>query len=723
MTNESNPPDRSHRAESDSDSSAGSSASGTGGIAAAEGTDPAAQPPSPEPLRHPTGPAGASSGVDAGGAAPGTVFHATTGMFPVDRQPRGHGPEQSPTGKRLAILTLTALGVVYGDIGTSPLYALKECFGALYGMAPTRDNVFGILSLIVWSLTLVVSVKYISFVLRADNRGEGGQFALLALIFPRRETSDGMSRGKVIVALALFGTALLYGDGIITPAMSVLGAMEGLELALPDVAHYIVPITIIILATLFFAQRLGTDLVGKAFGPVMLVWFVTIGGLGLVEIVHSPWILGAVNPMHAVRFIGEHGMGAFFVLGSVVLVITGGEALYADMGHFGRRPIRLAWLIAVFPALLLNYFGQGAMLVRNPGAADNPFYQLAPKVMLIPLIVLATCAAIVASQAMISGAFSVTRQGIQLGFIPRLEIRHTSKTEEGQIYIPEVNWFIAVGCLIIVIAFQNTSRLGAAYGIAVTGTMLITTMLFYVVARLRFRWTAWQAGSLTAVFLVVDVSFFSANIVKVAHGGWVPLVLGAALFVGMLTWKRGRALLSSRLAEGSMPIQLFLDGVERSSVHRVAGTAVFMTGSDDGVPAVLLHHLKHNKVLHERVLLVSVKTADVPETSASERVRVVPLGQGFWRVIASYGFMQSPNVPQVLEVVDQMGIRCKPMETSYFLGRERLIPTAGRPDEAFALARWRKVLFSIMSRNARSATEFFAIPPNRVVELGTQIEF
>jgi KUP system potassium uptake protein len=525
------------------------------------------------------------------------------------------------------------------------------------------------------------------------------------------------------VALALFGTALLYGDGVITPAMSVLGAMEGLTIVSPNVSQYIVPITLVILSTLFFAQRLGTDRVGKAFGPIMLLWFFVIALLGVFEIAKSPWILAAVNPVHAVRFMSSHGSLGFLVLGSVVLVITGGEALYADMGHFGRRPIRLAWVLLVFPALLLNYFGQGALLVRDPSAVANPFFLLAPKAVLLPLLVLATAAAIIASQALISGAFSLTRQGIQLGFIPRMEIRHTSKTEEGQIYIPEVNWFIAVGCLMIVIGFKNTTALGAAYGIAVTGTMFITTILFYVVARLRFRWEAWKAISLTAVFLVVDFAFFGANIVKVDDGGWVPLALGLILFISMLTWKRGRALLSQRLREGTMPLQLFLDGVEKGSVHRVAGTAVFMTGSDDGVPPVLLHHLKHNKVLHERVLLVSVKTADVPETSASERVRVVPLGSGFWRVIASYGFMQSPNMPQVLEIVDQMGIRAKAMETSYFLGRERLIPCAGRPGEPFSLPRWRKVLFAIMTRNARSATEFFAIPPNRVVELGTQIEF
>ena len=681
------------------------------------------EPPSPTggALRHPTGTASDPGDKNAYDAQPGEEVHAHTGMFPVQSN-GGHHKDTNPTGKRLAILTLTALGVVYGDIGTSPLYSVKEIFGHLYGLQPTRDNVFGVLSLIVWALTLVISVKYVSFVLRADNRGEGGQFALLALIFPRG-TPQSFTKGGIFVALALFGTALLYGDGIITPAMSVLGAMEGLEFAMPSLAQYIVPITVVILATLFFVQRFGTDLVGKAFGPITLVWFITIATLGAVEIAQQPSILAAVNPMYAVHFVQANGSLSFFVLGSVVLVITGGEALYADMGHFGRKPIRYAWVMLVFPSLLLNYFGQGALLLERPEAAENPFFLLAPDWFLIPLLIIATLAAIVASQAMISGAFSTTRQGIALGFIPRLEIRHTSKVEEGQIYIPEVNWFIAVGCLIVVLAFRNTSNLGAAYGIAVTGTMLITSVLFYMVARLRFRWEPWKALLLAGVFFTVDIFFFSANIVKLTQGGWVPMALGIALFMLMLTWKRGRALLMQRLTDGTMPISLFLDGVEKSKVHRVAGTAVFMTGSDDGVPPVLLHHLKHNKVLHERVLLVSVKTADVPETSAGERVRVTALGHGFWRVVASYGFMQSPNVPQVLEVVDQMGIRCKPMETSYFLGRERLIPVAAKAGDRIVLSRWRKIVFAIMARNARSATEFFNIPPNRVVELGTQIEF
>ncbi len=711
MSDEPKPPVPASDAESDPHSSVDAQA--------------AEEPPSTadEPLRHPTGAAATPSQISAADAQPGDELRASTGMFPVQTHAGGHALERDPKGRRLAILTLTALGVVYGDIGTSPLYALKECFSPHYGLQPTRDNVFGILSLIVWALTLVVTVKYVSFVLKADNRGEGGTFALLALIFPRRSPDTPMAKGKYLVALALFGTALLYGDGIITPAMSVLGAMEGIEVATPTLSRFIVPISVLILSVLFALQRVGTDRVGKAFGPIMLLWFVIIAALGINSVSHDLSIVAAVNPLYAIAFAKVHGTMAFLVLGSVVLVVTGGEALYADMGHFGAKPIRAAWLRLVFPALLLNYFGQGALLLRSPEAAANPFFLLAPKPLLIPLLVVATLAAIVASQALISGAFSITRQGIQLGYIPRLEIRHTSQTEEGQIYIPEVNWFIAIGCLLVVVAFQNTSNLGAAYGIAVTGTMFITTLLFDVVARMRFRWEGWHVTMLTTAFLIVDAAFLGANLVKIRSGGWVPLVLALALFMLMLTWKRGRLLLAQRLADGTMPISLFLDGVEKSKVHRVAGTAVFMTGSDDGVPPVLLHHLKHNKVLHERVLLVSVKTADVPETNASERVRVTSLGHGFWRVVASYGFMQTPNVPTVLEVVDQMGIRCKPMETSYFLGRERLIPVGPKPGDKITLPRWRKVIFAILSRNARSATEFFCIPPNRVVELGTQIEF
>jgi len=637
--------------------------------------------------------------------------HTATHRSPYQRE--------APTGKRLAILSLTALGVVYGDIGTSPLYAIKECFGHVYGLLPTPGNVYGILSLVFWALTLVISGKYITYILRADNRGEGGTLSLLALIFPRR-TPGGVNakRGFWLVALALFGTALLYGDGVITPAMSVLGAMEGLEVASPEFKRFVVPFAIVILIGFFALQKYGTDRVGKMFGPVMLVWFTTIAVLGVHEILRAPAILLAVNPWYAVQFAASNGMLAFLVLGSVVLVITGGEALYADMGHFGKRPIRLAWISFVMPALLLNYFGQGALLLRDPSAVSNPFFNLAPRWFLYPLLGIATLAAIVASQAMISGAFSLTRQAIQLGFLPRMDIRHTSSVEEGQIYVPEINTAIGIGCLLIVLAFQNTSSLGAAYGIAVTGTMTITSVLFYVVARLRFRWSALKAGLLCGAFLLVDLAFFGANIIKVMHGGWVPLALGVVIFTSMVTWKRGRAILQQKLLDATLPLDLFLDDVRRRQPHRVSGTAVVMTSTVDGVPPVLLHHLKHNQVLHTQVVLLSVLTDDTPEVPGPERVQVVELGEGFFRVIAHYGFMQTPDVTDILTRAQLAGLTCRPAQTTYLLGRELLIPTGPAK-----LARWRKRLFVIMSRNARSATEFFGLPSNRVVELGTQIEF
>ena len=621
---------------------------------------------------------------------------------------------------RLALLTLTALGVVYGDIGTSPLYAVKEAFGHVYGLEPTRLNVYGILSLIVWALVLIVSVKYVTFVLRADNRGEGGSLALLALIFPRRTpgSADGRRhRGFWLVALALFATSLLFGEGIITPAMSVLGAMEGLEVASPALHPLIVPLTIAIIVALFAVQQQGTDRMGKAFGPIMLVWFITIGVLGTIEIAREPEILAALDPRYAVRFFVENRTAGFLALGAVVLVITGGEALYADMGHFGRQPIRLAWLGLVMPALLLNYFGQGALLLRDPSAAANPFFRLAPSWFLYPLLAIATAAAVVASQAMISGSFSIARQAIQLGFIPRMDIRHTSGTEEGQIYIPEVNVALGVGCVLIVLAFRSTSALGAAYGIAVTGTMAITSVLFYVVARLRFRWSFAQAASLAGAFLLVDLAFFGANIVKVANGGWVPLLLGVLFFTSMTTWKRGRAILQQKLLDATLPLDLFLADIRTSAPHRVRGTAVVMTSTADGVPPVLLHHLKHNQVLHQQVVLLSVVTDDRPDVPGAERVELSELGEGFYRVIAHYGFMQTPDVTDILTRARALGLTWRANEVTYMLGRERLL-TSG-PGK---MARWRKRLFVIMARNARTATEFFGLPSNRVVELGTQIE-
>jgi KUP system potassium uptake protein len=626
--------------------------------------------------------------------------------------------EQDPHGRRLAILTLTALGIVYGDIGTSPLYALKECFGHAYGLAPTPANVFGILSLILWTLVLVVVVKYLVFVLRADNRGEGGVLAMLALVLQTQRREEERRRRALLVLLGVFGTALLFGDGIITPAISVLGAMEGLEVATPAFQPYIVGVTIVILLVLFLFQRFGTAKVGKAFGPITAAWFVTIGALGLLEIARSPGVLAAANPWHAVRFFVENGFLGFTVLGSVFLAVTGAEALYADLGHFGRKPIRLAFLALVFPSLVLNYFGQGALLMRDPGAVENPFYHLAPRALLYPVLVIATLAAVVASQALISGAFSLARQAVQLGYVPRLTVVHTSEHEHGQIYVPEVNTALMIGTLFIVVGFRNTANLGAAYGIAVTGTMAITTLLFAVIARQRWEWSLGRVVALAAFFLAFDLAFLGANALKIAHGGWVPLILALVLVVLMTTWKRGRELLRGMMHAASLPLDLFLDEVGRRPPHRVKGTAVFLTSDAEGAPVVMLHHLKHNKALHEQVVLLSVLPAEVPEVEEEDRVTVAPLAHGFFRVTARYGFMETPNVPHVLALASKHGVNARPLDVSYYLGRERLIVT-GRA----RMARWRKKVFVFLSRNAQSATEFFGLPSNRVVELGAQIEF
>ncbi len=632
-----------------------------------------------------------------------------------DHDPTHRAPA---TGKRLGLLTLTALGVVYGDIGTSPLYALRECFNKEYGIPRTPDNIVGVLSLILWSLILVVSVKYIIFILRADNRGEGGILALLALLLQQKRRTDDKKRRLLLVALGLFGAALLYGDGVITPAISVLGAVEGLNVGTPALAGFVVPITLVILFALFVVQRYGTSRVGTAFGPIMLVWFATIATLGVRSIISDPAVLVAANPWHGVQFFRANGIAGFLTLGAVVLCVTGGEALYADMGHFGKRPIRIAWFAVALPALLLNYFGQGALLLRDSSAASNPFYLLAPPAFTIPLLFIATAAAIVASQALISGAFSLTQQSIQLGYSPRMQIVHTSVAEAGQIYIPEVNKALMVGCLLLVLMFKNSSALSAAYGIAVTGTMAITSLLFAVVARTRWNWSKLHVGILTGAFLLLDLSFLAANVIKIEHGGWVPLVIAFGVYTLMSTWKRGRLQLGEIQAAGALPLDLFLSGLERTPPVRVRGTAVFMTSSADGVPVVLLHHLKHNKVLHETVVLLSVQTRGIPEVPSEQGLTLEPMGQGFFRVVATFGFMQSPNIPELLQRAAGQGVPIPPMETSYYLGRERLVLTGHAK-----MSRWRKQLFALMSRNARSATEFFQIPPNRVVELGAQIEF
>jgi KUP system potassium uptake protein len=629
-----------------------------------------------------------------------------------------HHVEADPRGRRLAVLMLTALGIVFGDIGTSPLYTIRECFAPTHGIRPTVANVYGILSLIVWSLVLVVVVKYLVFILRADNRGEGGVLAMLALLLQRQHRRRERRRRAILVVLGVFGTALLYGDGMITPAISVLGAVEGLQVAAPALERFVVVVTVGILFALFMFQRHGTARVGKTFGPITLVWFLTIGILGLVEIARGPQILAAANPWYALRFFIQNGFVAFATLGAVFLAVTGAEALYADIGHFGKKPIRRAFLVLVLPALLLNYFGQGALLLRTPSAIENPFYLLAPRAFLYPLLIIATLAAIVASQALISGAFSLAQQSVQLGYTPRMRIIHTSEREYGQIYVPEVNNALMIGTLLIVLGFQSSGALGAAYGIAVTGTMSVTTILFAVIARTRWQWPIWRVGLLTAFFLAFDLSFLGANALKIQHGGWVPLLIAAAILALMTTWKTGRDLVNGIMRRSGLPLELLLEELGRRSPPRVPGTAVFLTSEAEGAPVVLLHHLKHNKALHTQVVLLSVVAVEVPDVEDSERVRVTGLPHGFFRVVARYGFMETPNVPHVLSLCEPRGLHTKPMETSYYLGRERLIPTG-----AARMARWRKKLFVFMARNAQSAANFFGLPPNRVVELGAQIEF
>lgn len=584
-------------------------------------------------------------------------------------------------------------------------------------MVASTENVYGILSLILWSLILVVSFKYIVFILRADNSGEGGVLALLALIlqYQRRRTDDKVR--QTIIALGLVGAALLYGDGVITPAISVLGAVEGLEVITPSFVRLVVPVSLAILIGLFLVQKKGTAKVGRVFGPIMAIWFVSIALLGLMEIASAPKILLAVNPLYGVRFFVVHGFAAFVLLGAVVLAVTGVEALYADMGHFGRRPIRIAWFALVLPALVLNYFGQGALVLNHPEAAANPFFMLAPRMLLYPLLALATMAAIIASQALISGAFSLTHQAVQLGYSPRVNVVHTSGTEAGQIYIPEVNAALAIGCVLVVLGFRSVSKLGAAYGIAVTGTMAITSILFYMLARSQWNWSMARAGSLAGFFLIIDLGFFSSNLLKVAQGGWVPLVLALFIFTLMTTWNRGRRVVLKRLKRGSLPLDLLLGDVARSKPPRVPGTAVFMTSDPDGAPLVLLHHLKHNKVLHKNVILLSVLFANVPEIPDSERYSVTQMEEGFVRIRARYGFMETADVPHILARAAKDGVVAVPGQTTYYVGRERLLAKGRSP-----MASWRKKLYIFMSRNSRSATEFFNIPSNRVVELGALIE-
>jgi KUP system potassium uptake protein len=625
-------------------------------------------------------------------------------------------PVAAPHGRYLATLSLAALGVVYGDIGTSPLYAIRESFYGTHGIAVSPGNVVGVLSLVFWSLILVVTIKYHVVIIRADNKGEGGVLALMALVNGTR-LARGLSPRRIMIVLGIFGSALLYADGALTPAISVLSAVEGLEVATPALASWVIPVTLMILVGLFLLQSRGTARIGALFGPVMLVWFGTIGILGLSEIVRHPGVLAAVSPYHAVLFFGEHLGRGFVVLGAVFLVVTGGEALYADLGHFGHRAIQIAWFSVPLPCLLLNYFGQGALLLRTPAAAENPFYHLAPHWALYPLIVLATAATIIASQAVISGAFSLTRQAVQLGYSPRLNIEHTSSREIGQIYVPSVNWGLMLLTCVLVLGFQTSSNIAGAYGVALSTLMLMTTLMFYVMSREVWRWSLPRAALVVGLFLLMDVPFFAANMLKVRYGGWVPLVIAAAVYALMSTWKRGREILAKRMLEKTVPLKMLLADLAAEPPVRVPGTAVFMYGTTDGTPPALIHNLAHNKVLHERIVFLNVVTLDIPHVPPAERVTVKRIGKGFHSVIARYGFMDDPHIEDVLAASRAKALDIRIEGTTFFLGRETLVASE-RP----GIAEWRAKLFAFMSRNALRATAFFKIPPNQVFEVGAQVE-
>ncbi len=608
---------------------------------------------------------------------------------------------------------VAVLGVVYGDIGTSPLYTMHASLALFTDGRSGPVAVLGVLSLVFWALILIVTIKYVLLVMRADNRGEGGILALMALA-QRVSRNPGTRAALALIGIA--GACLLFGDGLITPAISVLSAVEGLDVTVPSLRHYDLPIAVLVIVLLFAIQSRGTGRIGRLFGPVMVVWFAAIGAFGAIEIAHHPAVLLAISPHYGVRFCRAHGWIAFVSLGAVVLAVTGAEALYADMGHFGPRPIRRTWIGFVLPTLALNYFGQGALLLHDPNALANPFFLLVPHLLRLPMVVLATAATVIASQALISGAFSLTRQCVQLGFLPRMTVRHTSKTEEGQIYVPQVNSALAVGVLLLVLSFRTSDNLAAAYGIAVTGTFICTAFLAMVVFHRQFGWSLLTASLVFGFFLLVDTTFFAANMLKLPEGGWVPIVLAIALMAIMNTWKRGRDLLLARLRQDSLPLASFLARLPASRIVRVPGIAVFLTGNPEFVPSALLHNLKHNKVLHEKVLVVTVNTLDVPEVAAAERAEVKELAPGISRVSLRYGFMESPNIPRALEELRSKGVPFDPMQVSYFLGRDLLV--AGTlPRMPF----WRLWLFLVMARNAVPATEFFRIPADRVVELGVRV--
>ena len=619
------------------------------------------------------------------------------------------------TQQRLAPLLLGAVGVVYGDIGTSPLYTLRTAFTGENGLPLTHDHVLGVLSTIFWALVIVVTLKYITLIMRADNRGEGGILALTALV--SRGLEDRARLRWWLVGLGIFGAAMFYGDGMITPAITVLGAVEGLEVIAPALHPFVVPIAVVILVALFAIQKRGTASIGAVFGPVMVLWFLVLGVLGVLEIIHSPAVMAALDPRYSVRFIAGEPLPAFISFGAVVLAVTGAEALYADMGHFGVSPIRRAWLFLVMPALVLNYFGQGALLLTEPSAIRNPFYLLAPDWALVPMLLLSTAAAIIASQAVISGAFSLTRAAIQMGYCPRLTIQHTSERSIGQIYVPFINWSLLAAVIALVIGFRGSDNLAAAYGIAVTMAMMIDSILIFVVMRRLWSWPLAAAIAIAIPLFLVDLTFLTSNAHKIPEGGWFPLLIGGIVFTLLTTWKRGRAVLMHRLAEDAMPLDVFIQSIEASPPTRVPGTAVFLTSTQNRVPHALLHNLKHNKVLHERVVFLTIVTRDIPFVPDEERFEIKSLGCDFYRMTADYGFKEDPDVPEMLEDCGRKGFSFDMMETSFFVSRETLIATVTP-----GMALWRERLFVSMSKNATKASEFFQIPTNRVVELGTQVE-
>jgi KUP system potassium uptake protein len=645
--------------------------------------------------------------------APVMIGAPGDGAGKVERAMPSHDAGNGAHGD-LRALVIGAIGVVYGDIGTSPLYTLKEAFGHAGGLHLSEPGVLGVLSLVFWSLIVIVTLKYVALILRADNRGEGGVLSMSALAL--RGAGGRRNARRFVLGLAIAGLALFYGDGLITPAISVLSAVEGLETAAPNLQPYVLPIAATVLIALFMIQSFGTASVGRLFGPVMILWFATLAVLGIGQILQNPGVLAALNPTYAVGLFRIEGWQAFVALGSIVLAVTGAEALYADMGHFGRFPIRIAWLGLVLPALVLNYFGQGALVLREPEALEHPFYHLAPTFLLWPLILLATCATVIASQAVISGVFSLTRQAVQLGYLPRMTIRHTSASEIGQIYLPRVNWLLMLGVLALVLGFGSSSNLAAAYGISVTGAMGIDAVLAGLVAFWIWGWPGLAAAGVFGLFLFADLAYVAANSLKIPHGGWFPLLLALAFSTIVMTWRRGRGVLYDRLYKEAMPTQKFIENLG-PSIQRVAGTAVFMTGNPAVIPTPLLHNLRHNKVVHERVVLMTVVTEDVPYVPDKKRVVVERLGKGFFQVWASYGFMDEPDVPKALELCRPLGLAIEPMATSFFLGRETLIPST-RPE----LGRVEEKLFIALSTTALAANRYFKLPPDRVVELGTQVE-